>query len=372
MAEAGQGFAEGKVEVAGIGAVICQAADGMQQVSSPLVCGAACARYQRCQARAGIEPIVCLRNAAQQIARLHNAGGARRSGMVREGDYLEAMRVESNHNKWQKLSHLTAKEVNALLSGEAGTICRLRIRRVCPVGIATTFDCALERLVMAPPSASAGPGGWSPHPTAIADDTSLSSQPLQRIRVRNRSEGGTEASGAEERRLTASNVNERICAAMARVNSAAGGWLTSGAGRSGGRRNGTGHEVLEAKLGAPAAGLTATREGSRAAPVSAEDRAFARGRPVTVCEDDNATGWGMWWRFFCARLAVRWNLHAPALGGVDSRKGRVKDAGWWWRLVRFLLVGTAGDVEEAPGAQWCTREHDESLHYCSDDERKED
>ena len=109
-----------------------------------------------------------------------------------------------------------------------------------------------------------------------------------------------------------------------------------------------------------------------AAPVSAEDRAFARGRPVTVCEDDNATGWGMWWRFFCARLAARWNLHAPALGGLDSQKGRVKVMGWWWRLVRFLLVGTAGDVEEAPGAQWCTRGHDESLHYSSEDERKED
>ena len=323
---------------------------------------------------------MCLRNAAQQIARLHNAGGARRSGMVREGDYLEAIRVESNRNKWQKLSHLTAKEVTTLLSGEAGTICRLRIRRVCPEGIATTFDCALERLVMAPPSASAGPGGWSPHSTAIADDTmhptsSLSSHPLQRSRVRTRTEGGTEASGAEERRLTASNVNERICAAIARVNSAAGGWLASGAGRSGGRRNGTGHEMLEAKLGAPAAGLTARREESMAAPVSAEDRAFARGRPVTVCEDDNATGWGMWWRFFCARLAARWNLHAPALGGLDSQKGRVKVMGWWWRLVRFLLVGTvlhtAGDVEEAPGAQWCTCEHDE-LHYSSEDERKED
>ena len=323
---------------------------------------------------------MCLRNAAQQIARLHNAGGARRSGMVREGDYLEAIRVESNRNKWQKLSHLTAKEVTTLLSGEAGTICRLRIRRVCPEGIATTFDCALERLVMAPPSASAGPGGWSPHSTAIADDTmhptsSLSSHPLQRSRVRTRTEGGTEASGAEERRLTASNVNERICAAIARVNSAAGGWLASGAGRSGGRRNGTGHEMLEAKLGAPAAGLTARREESMAAPVSAEDRAFARGRPVTVCEDDNATGWGMWWRFFCARLAARWNLHAPAPGGLDSQKGRVKVMGWWWRLVRFLLVGTvlhtAGDVEEAPGAQWCTCEHDE-LHYSSEDERKED
>ena len=188
-------------------------------------------------------------------------------------DFLEAVRVEP---KWQKVANFNRHEVEALLAGAPGSICRIRLRRLSQEGAAVTFDCALERLAAPPPTSKKGVAAEAPQGNSARTATNS-----DKIDMKTTTE------------VSAANANERICQAMARVN--------SGHRATPSNSNKMTPEELKA--------WTAAREQERlnTQPLSGEDIALARGRSVVVCEDDNhASGWRMWMKFLLVRLAERW------------------------------------------------------------------
>mmetsp|Transcript_36681 Transcript_36681/g.57297 ORF Transcript_36681/g.57297 Transcript_36681/m.57297 type:complete len:265 (-) Transcript_36681:1527-2321(-) len=81
-----------------------------------------------------------------QVTTLQKRGSAWASGMVKEGDFLLAVRDE---DAWIQFKGLPVEEIEKHLSGPAGSYLRIRVKRR-----EITYDCVLERLKPATPGPS--------------------------------------------------------------------------------------------------------------------------------------------------------------------------------------------------------------------------